>query len=182
MPPRSASLRISTREASRTPGSPTATTTVDALANFDRYRAYDSLRALHQEGKIFNRIWINFLHMETDLGTPELNARLLNVFNNFGDDMVRVLGIGEFTAGNLFFAGSPVWLNGTRLVAQARWRNENHTLGFNIGGIPDWKLIIDGWQTVHDEDDQIPVLPTASPTCAGCSRTCRSLTRSISTA
>ena len=139
-------------------GEPNSDNEVDALANFDRYRAYDSLRALHQEGKIFNRIWINFLHMETDLATPELNARLLNVFNNFGDDMVRVLGIGEFTAGNLFFAGSPVWLNGTRLVAQARWRNENHTLGFNIGGVPDWKLIIDGWQTVHDETTKIPGL------------------------
>jgi hypothetical protein len=139
-------------------GMPNSDNAVDALANFDRYRAYDSLRALYHEGKIFNRIWINFLHMEEALDTPELRARLLNVFNDFGDDMVRILGIGEFTAGNLFFAGSPVWLNGTRLVAQARWRNENHTLGFNIGGIPDWKLIIDGWQQVHDETTAIPGL------------------------
>jgi hypothetical protein len=131
---------------------------VDALANFHRYRAFDSLRALYHEGKISNRIWINFLHMEEDMNTPELRARLLNVFNDFGDDMVRILGIGEFTAGNLFFAGSPVWLNGTRLVAQARWRNENHTLGFVIGGIPDWKLIIDGWQTVHNEVSAMPGL------------------------
>jgi predicted amidohydrolase YtcJ len=127
----------------------------DALANFDRYRAFDSLRALYHEGKIFNRIWINFLHMESDENTPELRARLLNVFNDFGDDMVRILGIGEFTAGGLF-PGSTAWLNGTRLVAQARWRNENHTLGFNVGGIPDWKIIIDGWQMVHDEVSSAP--------------------------
>jgi hypothetical protein len=139
-------------------GVPNSDNAVDALANFDRYRAYDSLRALYHEGKIFNRIWINFLHMETDPQTPELRARLLNVFNDFGDDRVRILGIGEFTAGSLFFAGTPVWLDGTRLVAMARWRNENHTLGFNIGGIPDWKLIIDGWQTVHDEVSAIPGL------------------------
>lgn len=130
---------------------------VDALANFDRYRAYDSLRALYHEGKIFNRIWINFLHMETDAATPELNARLLNVFNDFGDDTVRILGIGEFTAGGLF-PGGQAWLNGTRLVAQARWRNENHTLGFLVGGTPDWKVIIDGWQMVHDETTKIPGL------------------------
>jgi predicted amidohydrolase YtcJ len=139
-------------------GVPNSDNAVDALANFDRYRAYDSLRALYQERKIFNRIWINFLHMEEDPQTPELRARLLNVFNDFGDDMVRILGIGEFTTGGLFFAGTPVWLDGTRLVAMARWRNENHTLGFNIGGIPDWKLIIDGWQTVHNEVSAIPGL------------------------
>jgi predicted amidohydrolase YtcJ len=139
-------------------GVPDHNNTTDQLAHFERYRAYDSLRALYRDGGIFNRIWINFLHMEQDLSTPELRARLLNVFNDFGDDMVRILGIGEFTAGNIFFAGSPVWLNGTRLVAQARWRNENHSLGFAIGGVPDWKLIIDGWQTVHDETKAMPGL------------------------
>jgi predicted amidohydrolase YtcJ len=124
---------------------------VDQLAHFDRYRAYDSLRALYQEGALTNRIWVNFLHMEADPNTPELRARLLNVFDRFGDDMLRIVGIGEFTAGGLF-PGGPAWTNGTRLVAQARWRNENHSLGFNVApGVPDWKFIIDGWQQVHDE-------------------------------
>jgi predicted amidohydrolase YtcJ len=131
-------------------GTPNSGNAADALANFHRYRAYDSLRALYHEGRIFNRIWINFLHMEADPATPELNARLLNVFNDFGDDMVRVLGIGEFTGGGLFPVGD-AWRNGTKLVALARWRNENHTLGFNVGGVPDWKIIIDGWQSVHNE-------------------------------
>lgn len=131
-------------------GVPDSKNAADALANFHRYRAYDSLRALYHEGRIFNRIWINFLHMEADPATPELNARLLNVFNDFGDDMVRVLGIGEFTGGGLFPIGD-AWRNGTRLVALARWRNENHSLGFSVGGVPDWKIIIDGWQAVHNE-------------------------------
>jgi predicted amidohydrolase YtcJ len=143
-------------------GSPNSDNGTDALANFDRYRAYDSLRAVYHEGGIVNRIWINFLHLETDPATPELNARLLNVFNDFGDDMVRILGIGEFTAGspgpvNIFPVGD-AWRNGTKLVAMARWRNENHTLGFNVGGVPDWKLIIDGWQSVHDEVKTMPGL------------------------
>lgn len=138
-------------------GLPDSNNAVDALANFDRYRAYDALRALYHEGKISNRIWINFLHMESDPATPELKARLLNVFNDFGDDMVRVLGIGEFTGGGLFPIGD-AWRNGTRLVALARWRNENHSLGFNVAGIPDWKIIIDGWQSVHDEVRVIPGL------------------------
>ena len=137
-------------------GQPNSDNAVDALANFDRYRAYDSLRALYQEGKLTNRIWVNFLHMESDPETPELRARLLNVFNNYGDDMLRIVGIGEFTAGGLF-PGGDAWLNGTRLVAQARWRNENHSLGFNVApGVPDWKFIIDSWQQVHDELSGMP--------------------------
>jgi predicted amidohydrolase YtcJ len=132
-------------------GFPSVGNNTDGAANFDRYRAYDSLRALYAEGKLTNRIWVNFLHMESDAATPELRARLLNVFNDFGDDMVRVLGIGEFTGGGLFPTGD-AWINGTRLVAQAQWRNENHTLGFNVAGIPDWKIIIDGWQQVQNEE------------------------------
>jgi predicted amidohydrolase YtcJ len=132
-------------------GFPSVGNNTDGAANFDRYRAYDSLRALYAEGKLTNRIWVNFLHMEADANTPELRARLLNVFNDFGDDMVRVLGIGEFTGGGLFPIGE-AWMNGTRLVAQAQWRNENHSLGFNVGGVPDWKIIIDGWQAVQNEE------------------------------
>lgn len=129
-------------------GFPAALSNTDGAAHFDRYRAYDSLRALYQEGKLTNRIWLNFLHLEEDRQTPELKARLLNVFNDFGDDMVRILGIGEFTAGPFIgYPGTPQWINGTRLVAQAGWRNENHSLNF----FNDWRLIIDGWQAVHDE-------------------------------
>ena len=129
-------------------GFPAAGDNTDGAANFDRYRAYDPLRALYHEGRLTNRIWINFLHLEMDPGTPELRARLLNVFNDFGDDMARVLGIGEFTAGPFVgYPGTPQWVNGTRMVAAAGWRNENHSLNiFN-----DWAQIIDGWQAVHDE-------------------------------
>jgi predicted amidohydrolase YtcJ len=134
-------------------GFPAAGNNTDGAANFDRYRAYDALRVLYAEGKMTNRIWLNFLHLEEDPNTPELRARLLNVFNDFGDDMVRILGIGEFNAGPFNnFPVTPQWVNANRLVAQAQWRNENHSLGLVIGGVPDWKLIIDGWQQVQNEE------------------------------
>jgi predicted amidohydrolase YtcJ len=128
-------------------GFPAVGDNTDGAAHFDRYRAFDSVRALYKEGKLINRIWINFLHLEEDPVTPELQARLNNAFDDFGDDMMRVLGIGEFTAGPFLFPGGASWQHGTRLVAAAGWRIENHSL--NIAN--DWKTIIDGWQTVHDE-------------------------------
>ena len=137
-------------------GFPAAGDNTDGAAHFDRYRAHDSVRALFNEGKLTNRIWINFLHLETDPQTPELMARLLNAWNDFGDDMVRVVGIGEFTAGPFLEPGTPQWFHGTRLVADAGWRNENHSLNFPaplfpVPGPLDWKVIIDGWQKVHND-------------------------------
>src|SRR4051812_19271357 len=138
-------------------GFPSVGDNTDGAANFDRYRAHDSVRALYHEGKLTNRIWVNFLHLEGDAGTPELKARLLNSWNDFGNHMLRVLGIGEFTAGPDFLnPGTEAWKKGTRLVAAAGWRNENHSLNFTVPpfvpGKPfDWQVIIDGWQAVHDE-------------------------------
>jgi predicted amidohydrolase YtcJ len=127
----------------------------DGAASFDRYRAHDSVRALYHQGELTNRIWINFLHVEEDVNTPELRARLLNSWDDFGNHMLRVLGIGEFTASAFIAPGTPAWFNGTRLVAQAQWRNENHSLNFPVFALPglplDWKVIIDGWQQVNDE-------------------------------
>ncbi len=127
----------------------------DGAADFDRYRAHDSVRTLYQQGELTNRIWINFLHVEEDVNTPELRARLLNSWDDFGNHMLRVLGIGEFTASAFIAPGTPAWFNGTRVVAQAQWRNENHSLNFPVFALPglpiDWRVIIDGWQQVNDE-------------------------------
>src|SRR6267378_16134 len=134
-------------------GFPAVGDNTDGAAHFDRYRAHDSVRALYHEGKLTNRIWINFLHLEGNPETPELQARLLNSWDDFGNNMLRVLGIGEFTGGASFLIpGSTAWQNGTRLVALAGWRNENHSLNFPVpgDGRADWKVIIDGWQAVHD--------------------------------
>ena len=129
-------------------GFPLTGTDVDGAANMDPYRGYDAVRQLHAEGRLINRIRINYLHMESDPDTPQLASRLNNVFPDFGDDMLRSVGIGEFTAGAspVIFGASEEWLNGTRLVAQAGWRNENHSLFGN-----DYQVIIDGWEQVHNE-------------------------------
>jgi predicted amidohydrolase YtcJ len=126
---------------------PATGTAADGAAHFDRYRGYDALLALYEEGALINRIRLNFLHMETDAATPELQARLLNVFPDYGDDLLKIVGIGEFTAGSSPMITEPteVWRNGTRRVAEAGWRNENHSLTAQ-----DFRVIIDGWQQVND--------------------------------
>ncbi len=108
----------------------------DALFNLNHFRMYDAWLALHQENKAFVRLQMNFLHNQgyiaalggLDQQLPELRARLANSQQFFGDDMVRTGGIGEW--GAPFAApsnadGHAVWYEAQRLIARARWRNEN---------------------------------------------------------
>jgi predicted amidohydrolase YtcJ len=127
-------------------GFPATGTNADGAAHFDRYRAYDALLSLYAEGALTQRIRLNFLHMETDVATPELAARLANVFPHFGNDLLRITGIGEFTAGAspILAEASDVWRAGTRRVAEAGWRNENHSLTPG-----DFKIIIDEWERLN---------------------------------
>jgi predicted amidohydrolase YtcJ len=125
---------------------PAAGTDTDGAAHADEYHVYDALLALYREGRLINRYRIDFLHMEDDAGTPHLKARLANVFPKYGANMLKTVGIGEFTAGGspIIGAATPTWENGTRLVAQAGWRNENHSLTPT-----DYKVIIDGWEKIN---------------------------------
>jgi len=129
-------------------GFPLTGTDADGAANMDPYSGYDAVRALQVEDQLTARIRINFLHMEDDPATPQLVARLNNAFPDLGSATLKTVGIGEFTAGSspVIFGTSEPWLNGTRRVAEAGWRNENHSLFGN-----DFEVIIDGWEQVHDD-------------------------------
>jgi predicted amidohydrolase YtcJ len=108
----------------------------DSLFNLNHFRMYDAWIALHNEDKALIRLQMNFLHNQSyiaELGDlskqlPELRERLKNTQPFFGDDMLRTGGIGEWAAP--FAApsnanGYAVWYEAQRLVASARWRNEN---------------------------------------------------------
>jgi predicted amidohydrolase YtcJ len=111
-----------------------------ALFTLNHFRMYDAWLALHAEDKTLVRLQINFLHNQgfidalggLDKQLPELRERLKNQFKFFGDDMLRTGGIGEWAAPFATPANPSdytVWLEAQRLVAQARWRNENSQAG-----------------------------------------------------
>ncbi len=122
-------------------------TAADGLASFDQYRAFDSAKTLHAAGKLPARLQVNYLHIEPDVATPQLAQRLNNTTTLLGDEWLSNGGIGEFTGGSPFGGlGTPPWMNGTRLVAQNGWRNENHSLSAT-----DFTTILDFWNTVNTE-------------------------------
>lgn len=133
-------------------------TSADGLAAFDQYRAFDSARALHAAGMLDARLQINYLHIEPDVATPQLTQRLNNTTALLGDEWLSNGGIGEFTAGAPFGGiGSAAWMNGTRLVAQNGWRNENHSLSTT-----DFASILDFWGTVNTELKTVGIAQTPS--------------------
>jgi hypothetical protein len=121
----------------------------DGAAHEDNFTMHIPFLELYRSRELGTRLRINFLNLEEDPETPQLIARLKNAFPFFGGDLVKTGGIGEFTAGNPFelFQGpepSEAWKNGTLRVAEAGWRNENHSLSGS-----DFMAIIEGWEEVN---------------------------------
>jgi hypothetical protein len=103
----------------------------DGVASADPFHMYDAALALHREHKMDARLRVFFLSMDTQPNVPLLSERLRNAFDGFGDDMMRVSGIGEFaTVWPLFgkVTAPPNYEAALQLVAKAGWPFQQHSL------------------------------------------------------
>jgi predicted amidohydrolase YtcJ len=102
----------------------------DTLASADPFHMYDAFGALHREGKLSARLRVFFLSMDTKADVPMLKQRLLNNVLGFGDDMMRLSGVGEFASSWPLF-GNPPPTNYTaalQLIAKQGWPFQQHSL------------------------------------------------------
>ena len=101
----------------------------DGLASLNPWTAYDAFVALHRENKLTTRLRLFIYTQDTALETPILKERLLNHFADFGDDMLRVSGIGEQVVAWNGAATSPALFEaGLKLVAEHGWAFQQHSL------------------------------------------------------
>jgi predicted amidohydrolase YtcJ len=124
----------------------------DGAAHEDNFTMHIPFLEVYDQGDGIVRLRINFLHMETDDATPELEQRLKNAFPFFGNDLVRTGGIGEFIAQGVTVPGR--FLDAARKVAKAGWRAEVHSLGRRTPTSttpPDYELEITAFETVNQE-------------------------------
>jgi predicted amidohydrolase YtcJ len=130
------------------PGTPNAEASdqFDTLASWDPFTAYDPLLSLHDEGKVSVRVRIFFLSMDHNPDVPLTTQRVLNAFSNFGDDMVRSTGIGEFvTSWPLFAPVFPTnYVNALNIVAQRGWAFQQHSLS-----LAEDQFIASAFETVN---------------------------------
>jgi len=130
------------------PGTPNTdnSATFDTLASWDPFTAYDPLLALHDEGKVSVRVRVFFLSMDQNPDVPLTTQRVLNAFSNFGDDMVRSSGIGEFVTSWPLF-GNPFPTNygaALNIVAQRGWAFQQHSLS-----LAEDQFIASAFETVN---------------------------------
>lgn len=118
----------------------------DTLASADQFRMYDAFLALHREGRMTTRLRIYFLTMDTQADVPVLASRLRNSFLGFGDDMLRVSGIGEFaTSWPLFGQPAPTnYVAALEQVARRGWAFQQHSLS-----VAENELTASAFETVN---------------------------------
>ena len=102
----------------------------DTLASADQFRMYDAFAALHREGRLTTRLRIFFLTMDTRPEVPLLSERLRNGFHGFGDDMMRISGVGEFASSWPLFGQKPPdnYQAALSRIAKAGWAFQQHSL------------------------------------------------------
>jgi predicted amidohydrolase YtcJ len=102
----------------------------DNVESLNPWTMYDAFLALHRENKLTHRLRIFFLSQDTRPDVPILKQRVLNAFPDFGDDMLKTVGVGEFAA-NWRFQGGTTPTNyetALQLVAKLGWAFQQHTL------------------------------------------------------
>lgn len=114
------------------PGTPFAgaSAQMDTLASDDPFTMHQPLLALHREGRVSTRLRIFYLSMDKDPQVALIAQRVLNSYPGFGDDMVRIAGIGEFVTEWPLFKGEfpGNYQAALKLVAQHGWPFQQHTL------------------------------------------------------
>jgi predicted amidohydrolase YtcJ len=102
----------------------------DTLATFDPFRMYDAIASVHRDGSMPVRVRLFFLSMDTRPDVPMLKQRLLNTLKGFGDDMLRVSGIGEFASSWPLFGNAPPanYETALQLIAKQGWAFQQHSL------------------------------------------------------
>jgi predicted amidohydrolase YtcJ len=119
----------------------------DGAASWDPYTAYDPLLDLHRNGDMKVRIRIFFLSMDTAAAIPILTRRVENAFREYGNDWLRIAGLGEFiTNWPLFGAVVPPsnYPAAVRKAAERGWIYQQHTLTS-----AEDSVAIDEWERIN---------------------------------
>ncbi len=103
----------------------------DGLASGDPFKMYEPFLTLQRDGKLTTRLRVFFLSMDQGQDFPMTRERVLNAFNRFGDDMMRISGVGEFATSWPLYGpvSTPAnYLGALQFVAAHGWSFQQHSL------------------------------------------------------
>jgi predicted amidohydrolase YtcJ len=121
----------------------------DGAASWNPYTAYDAFLQLQREGRLPVRLRVFFLSMDTQPENPLLTNRVLNAFREFGGDMMKIAGLGEFiTTWPLFgpVVEPPNYAAAVRIAAERGWVYQQHTLS-----LAEDQFTTSAWERLNNE-------------------------------
>ena len=129
--------------------------TGDKTNDLNPYNDYQPFLAIDREDGMRMRLRIFFYMQDLNSDLPYLHARLDNSFPDFGDDWLRVSGIGErIYSGPFPFspnASPDTYRAASELIARKGWAHDEHA-----AGLADEKAFTAIWETVNA---QVPLAP-----------------------
>jgi predicted amidohydrolase YtcJ len=139
-----------------TPGAENLAETGTRTNTLNPFTGYDHFLQLAREGKMLMRLRIFFYMQDTQKDLRFLKARLDNQFADFGNDWIKVSGIGEriysgpfpFTPGG----SSEVYEAAARLVSQRGWAHDEHAMR-----LEDEKEFTRIWEKINQETPLAPL-------------------------
>ncbi len=138
-----------------TPGAQGVAETGNRTNTINPFTGYDHFLALGREDKMLMRLRIFFYMQDQRPDLPFLRARLNNQFRDFGNDWIKVSGVGErIYSGPFPFtpnSSSQIYEAAARLTAERGWTYDEHGMG-----IADEKEFTDIWEKINKE---IPLAP-----------------------
>jgi predicted amidohydrolase YtcJ len=113
---------------------------------FEPDHDYDTMLSLWRKGQLTIRTRLMFMSWDEEIGDgsgdSDFEQRLRNSFMGFGDDMLRVVGVGEHLVSN---PSNPEFANATRLAALRGWTVEAHS-----GSPAENQVHIGAYEAAHE--------------------------------
>lgn len=105
--------------------------TIPAGGWLDPARGYNPILEMMREERVPLRFRIFLPVLDTDVAIPDLMARLDHTFNEFGNDVVRIVGIGEWLIPHKLQSRQPLpdfYTDSVRAVAERGWIYKQHLI------------------------------------------------------
>jgi len=113
---------------------------------FEPDHDYDTMLGLWRKGKLTIRTRLMFMSWDEEIGDgtgpSNFEQRLRTSFMGFGDEMLRVAGVGEHLVSN---PSNPAFAQATRLAAQRGWTVEEHS-----GSPAENQAHINAYEAAHE--------------------------------
>jgi predicted amidohydrolase YtcJ len=113
---------------------------------FDPDQDYDTMLGLWREGRLKIRTRLMFMSWDEEIGDGSgqsaFEQRLRNSYMGLGDEMLRVVGVGEHLVSN---PRNPAFAQAARLAAERGWTVEAHS-----SSPADNKAHIDAYEAAHE--------------------------------